>query len=355
MTPIRWLIAGFTLVFSLLLYSVTDIILPFIVSFFAAYAMSGIVKKMMNKGLSRNTSSTVVIIVFVLGMVLLAVIAIPYIQNQLLLLIKSAPELVQRLRKSVFPLVDYAAVEWGIDSASEIKEQVAHHVGDVVSFSANIMRHIIGSGMAIANIISLLFLTPIIIFYLLKDWPHLLGYGESLIPLNMRDSFKSLMLDIHHTLGGYVKSQAKVCGLLMVMYGLALWSIGLKQGLFIGVITGALSFIPYIGATIGFLATMALALSQDTSWSFLILVAVVFLSISLIEGYFIVPKVIGKYVGLHPVWMIFALFAGANWFGFIGILLAIPVGSIIGVIIRRSYKHYRQSLWYNTPNSSSST
>lgn len=348
----KWIIIFFALFSSLFLYSVSSIILPFIISFFGAYALSGITKKLVKKGISRQAASTIVITIFIVIIGLIATIAMPFIQKQLLLLIKKAPEVSKMLKNTFFPFVDYISKDLGIDGSQEFKDQFSNHVGDVVSITASIMRNIISSGMALANLISIIFLTPIIVFYLLNDWNKLIKYTESLIPNPYKVKFNLLISDIHNTLSKYIKSQAKVCGLLMIMYGFSLWAVGLKQGLFIGIVTGALSFIPYVGASIGFLASMALAFSQNNGPIFMALVAFVFLSIAFIEGHFIVPRVVGKHVGLHPVWMIFILFAGGSWFGFIGVLLAIPVGSIIGVIVRRIYNFYIGSSWYKTPNNS---
>ena len=201
------------LLFSLFIYSVSSIILPFIVSFFGAYALSGITKKLVTKGVSRGMASTIVITIFIVVIGLLGTIAMPFIQKQLLLLIKKAPDVSSMLKNTFFPFMDYISKDWGINGSQEVKDQFANHVGDIVSFTANIMRNIISSGMAIANLISIIFLTPIIIFYLLTDWNKLLKYSESLIPEAYKDRFNLLISDIHNTLSGYIKSQTKVCGL----------------------------------------------------------------------------------------------------------------------------------------------
>jgi predicted PurR-regulated permease PerM len=188
--------------------------------------------------------------------------------------------------------------------------------------------------MALANLLSLVILTPVITFYLLKDWPRMIAKIDSLLPLKWAFQIRQHIVTVDHTLSSYAKGQTIICLILMVLYATGLWAVGLKQGVIVGILTGFMSFIPYIGMLIGYMTSLGISFAGFTDWSSIGFITMVFVIISLIEGNVLIPRFIGQKVGLHPVWIIFALLAAGTWFGFIGILLALPITATLGVIMR---------------------
>lgn len=163
---------------------------------------------------------------------------------------------------------------------------------------------------------------------------------DSWLPHRYADAIRTNALEMDRTLFSYGKGQSLVCLILMVLYATALWGIGLPQGAFVGVLTGILSFIPYVGMLIGLLTSLGIGFAHFTSWGFIGEIFLVFIVIGLIEGNVLTPRFVGGRIGLHPVWIIFSLLAGGAWFGFIGVLLAIPISAIIGVLVRLCVQWY---------------
>ncbi|MBI1953999.1 MAG: AI-2E family transporter [Proteobacteria bacterium] len=343
-----WFIVSLTLsvVCFSLFYSLSVILMPFITGFVGAYAFNAFVEWLEKWHLSRSVASAFVIVGLIIILTLLFVLAFPYFQNHFILLAKSLPLLGENFYQMIVPFLEKFSQELGIQENSQLKAQLSHHVGDILSVGTNLITNILNRSMALANLLSLVILTPIVMFYLLRDWPKMIKKINDSLPRKYAPRLQKIAYEIHYTLAVFVKGQAKVCLILMVLYSLSLWLIGLEQGIFIGILTGFLSFIPYLGAVIGFLTSIAIAFTQMNGWNFIGVVTLVFVIIAMIEGHFLTPRLIGKQIGLHPVWIIFSLLAGGNWFGFFGIILALPFAAAIGVISRNLYEIYLQSHLY---------
>jgi predicted PurR-regulated permease PerM len=195
------------------------------------------------------------------------------------------------------------------------------------------------------NIVSLLVITPVVSFYLLRDWNKLVDTVDSWLPRDHRDTIRGLLQDINHSIAGFLRGQMSVCALLGLFYGLGLAVLGLEGGLVVGLVAGLISFIPYVGSITGFIASIILAAVQfgPTAWLMLGLTAGLFALGQFIEGNFLTPKLVGSRVGLHPVWVIFALLAGGSLFGFVGVMVAVPMAAAIGVLIRFALAQYLAS------------
>ncbi|MGH7186923.1 MAG: AI-2E family transporter, partial [Pseudomonadota bacterium] len=205
---------------------------------------------------------------------------------------------------------------------------------------------LLSGGLALVNILSLLFITPVVTFYLLRDWDRIVKQIDALLPREHAETIREQARLVNETLSGFVRGQATVCFLLGGFYAVALSLAGLDFGLVIGLIAGALSFIPFVGTIFGFVASVGLAFAQFDQWHRIAIVVAIFLVGQFVEGNFLTPKLVGDRVRLHPVWIIFALLAGAALFGFVGLLLAVPVAAVIGVLIRFAVSRYTASPLY---------
>jgi predicted PurR-regulated permease PerM len=208
-------------------------------------------------------------------------------------------------------------------------------------------RKLAQGGVAVINLLGLLFLTPVVTFYLLRDWEKVLAAIDGALPLEHADTIRRLAAESNRAIGGYVRGQALVCLALGTIYAAGLTLVGLQFGFVIGLIAGIISFIPFVGTFVGGTLAIGMALAQfPPDWMGVVKVAAIFVAGQAIEGNILSPKLVGDRVGLHPVWIMFALLAGGSMFGFVGVLVAVPVAAVIGVMVRHLLGRYRASAIY---------
>ncbi|AIK96076.1 AI-2E family transporter [Candidatus Odyssella acanthamoebae] len=327
--------------------SLSAIFFPFFMGLIGAYALNGVVTRLGRFKISRGLASALVVLTVLLTFVLLLMVFIPFVQKQIVTLAVRAPQLAGSWLQELKPFLSSIGERFGATATpDELKAKVSEHVGDIFSWSLSVITNLLTNGMALANIISLVILTPVIMFYLLKDWHRMVASVYDLIPYKYRATMSLYVGRIDKTLSDYARGQILVCLTLMVLYSISLWLIGVDQAFFLGIMTGFLSFIPYVGAVLGLLATMANGFANFEGWNQIVLILVVFVAVGLIEGNILSPRFIGERVGLHPVWIIFALLASATWFGFAGVLVALPVAAIVGVIVRTTLEWYKTTKCY---------
>lgn len=342
-----WISAGILALLYLTLKSLSAICFPFFMGFIGAYAFNGVVIRLGKYHLSRGVASALVVLMVLASLVVLMMVFIPFVQHQLVSLALIAPGLVESWMSSLKPFLETYSHKLGLSSPLEIKSHVSEHVGAIFSWSLVILKDLLSNGMVLANLLSLVILTPVIMFYLLKDFPSFIQAVYNVIPQGYRSGISSFVVRVDDVLSDYIKGQSKVCLVLVILYGISLWAIDINQGVFIGMMTGLMSFIPYVGALLGLLATLASGFAHFSGWNQIIMIFVVFGIIALFEGNILSPRLIGERVGLHPVWIIFALLAAGTWFGFLGVLFALPVAAIIGVSIRVAFERYKKSPLYS--------
>ena len=219
----------------------------------------------------------------------------------------------------------------------------------MLGFAVGALRQIVGGGFALFNVLSLMIVTPVVSFYLLRDWRRAVGLVDSWLPRRYAGVFRAQGLEIDRILAAWLRGQALCCAALAVFYAAALSAVGLDLGLVVGLASGLLSFIPYVGSIAGGVASIGLAFAQFPDWTGVARVAGVFVLGQVLEGYVIYPRFLGDRVELHAVWVIFALFAGGAAFGFLGVLMAVPVAAAIGVIARFWLRRYMASSVYLDP------
>jgi predicted PurR-regulated permease PerM len=213
------------------------------------------------------------------------------------------------------------------------------------------LTQLLQSGVALLNLVALIFVTPVVTFYLLRDWDRMVARIWESVPPDLQPTVLRLARDADEVLAGFIRGQGLVCLFLALFYGVGLLLVGLRFGLIIGLLTGAFSFIPYIGMTIGLVIGLAVAAFQFQDIVMIGLVAGIFALGQFIEGNLISPRLVGSRIHLHPVWVIFAVLAGTVWAGVLGTLLAVPVAAVIGVLLRFGLERYRASTLYGRPPS----
>jgi predicted PurR-regulated permease PerM len=314
----------------LVFQSLKPILAPFVVGFIIAYIFNKPVTLLTNKGISRAIVSALLVITLVVTMVFTTVIVLPIIETELLDIVARLPQVAQDSVKAFEPLVKKLSVYFPDIQESQIKGQLSHYMGDMLKWTLQGVVGIISNGIILANVLSLAVLTPIITFYFLKDWPNLVSIVSNWI----NNYWQNIIYKIDDALSAYAHGQIIVCITLMFLYTLLLGIIGLEHAFIVGIITGFFSFIPYLGAMIGMITSFCISIGHFHKPSQYALLVGVFIVIAMIEGQFLTPRLIGKKVGLHPIWIIFALLVGLVSFGFIGVIMALPVATIISVIVR---------------------
>lgn len=342
-----WLAAA--AVFLLLLWLLNDILLPFVVGMVVAYFLDPVVARLQRLGLSRTMATTAVTIVAVLLAVGIAMAILPPLFGQVEALIAKAPEYVVKASMRIQPLIEPLRERLGLDplSVQDLQAQAGQWAGKALAVAGGVATQVAQRGVALVNLLGLLFITPVVTFYMLRDWEKVLAAIDGALPLDHADTIRKLARESNAAIAGYVRGQALVCLCLGSIYAIGLSLVGLQFGLVIGLVAGAISFIPFVGTFVGAVMAIGMALVQfPPDWIGVVKVAAVFLFGQTLEGNLLSPKLVGDRVGLHPVWIMFALLAGGALFGFVGILIAVPTAAVIGVIVRHLIGRYRESALY---------
>jgi predicted PurR-regulated permease PerM len=342
---LRFWIIGLVIV-AVALYLLRGVLVPFVAGMAIAYLLDPVCDRIERLGCSRTIATTIVTILFVTIFVSVLLLLVPLIQSQIVDLITRAPQLVEALTARAAPLIALIEKHLSIEEVGQLRSMIGGQAGGILRWIGQALAGVLSSGLALFSILSLVFITPIVTFYLLRDWDRLIGRLDQLLPRHYAGVVRQQARLIDETLAGYARGQATVCLVLATFYGLGLTLVGLEFGAAVGIVTGLLSFVPFVGATTGFVVGIGIALAQFSEWTSVFLVAGVFAVGQVLEGNFLTPKLVGDRIGLHPVWVIFALLAGGALFGFIGVLLALPVSAIVGVLVRFGTERYRASPLY---------
>lgn len=327
-------------------YAISAVLLPFVLAFVLAYFLDPLVQKLTRRHWNRGWAAGAVVSGFCLFVVALFLILIPLLQTQVLAFMVKVPGIVALVWSKIKLLITYTQHTISPDQMYQLSDAVSQTAFGVLNSIGNALLGVLTGSVVIFNVVSLLLITPVVLFYVLKDWDIVSKNMKNLVPPHYKEEVGSVWQEINRTLSGFIRGQVSVCLALAVYYAIGLSVIGLELGALIGIISGILSFIPYFGFLTGVLFSILLAFSQSAGWGVWVGIAVVFIIGQILESYVLTPKLVGKNVGLHPVWVIFALLAGGVLFGFVGILVAVPVAAVIGVLIRRLLKWYESSSVY---------
>ncbi len=323
-----------------------EILLPFVMGMAIAYFLDPVADRLEKWGLSRTLSATALTIVFLLSVAAFVMVLVPILQGQVLDFASRLPHYTDLLRGRAEDVLALVQARLSPEDVARLRDALGGLAGGAVGWLGHAATQIWSGGLALVNLLSLIVITPIVAFYLLRDWDRIVERLDGWLPRRNRATIREQLGEIDMTLAEFARGQAIVCGGLGVFYGFGLTLVGLEFGLIVGLGTGLISFVPYFGMLTGLAVGMGLAFAQFDTWIPIALVAGVFVVGQVVEGNVVTPKLVGDRVGLHPVWMIFALLAGGALFGFVGVLLSVPAAATVGVLSRFGLKRYLASSLY---------
>lgn len=341
-----WIAAFAVLVLFVWLFS--SILLPFVAGLVLAYFLDPIADRLERMGMSRLWATLVILGVFVVLFVVALLIVVPLLAGNLTEFLDKAPEYARRLQQLIIdkggPLVKSLGPRF---SVPDLQGQVGGIIAKGATWLGDLLASIWSGGQALVGILSLIVVTPVVAFYLLVDWDRMLAKIDAWVPPRHRDTVRELATEVNGAIGGFIRGQALVCLLLGTWYAVGLTLVGLNFGFLIGMIAGFLTFIPYVGSLTGLVLAAGVAVVQFwPDWLWIGAVLAVFFTGQFLEGNILSPKLVGEAVGLHPVWLMFALFAFGSLFGFVGLLIAVPVAATLGVLARFALRRYLASPLY---------
>jgi predicted PurR-regulated permease PerM len=329
-------------IFFVLLWALGDVLLPFVLGGAIAYLLDPLADRLERWGLSRVMATVVITALILLTATILLLLVLPAMIRQAIDLVNIAPQLVNNLRDALetrFPGV--------LDQGATLQDSIPE-LGDTIrNKGVALLENVVNSAMSIVNIVVLVFIVPVVSFYLLIDWDRMVAAIDDLVPLDHAPVVRRLASEIDKTLASFIRGQGLVCLIQGTFYSIALMLAGLNFGLVVGAVAGLISFIPYVGSIVG--GALAIGLAVFQFWGdpvMIALVAGIFFFGQMVEGNILTPKLVGSSVGLHPVWLLLALSIFGALFGFVGMLVAVPVSAMIGVLVRFLVSEYRNGRLY---------
>ncbi|MCJ7871362.1 AI-2E family transporter [Phaeobacter sp. J2-8] len=329
-------------VFAVVLWFLGDVLLPFVLGGAIAYFLDPVADRLEKMGLTRPASVAVITVLALVLFIVMALLVVPTLVAQAIDLIDIAPTLFSNLR-------DFLVAQFPdlVDSESTLRQSLIAVGEKIQSYGGKLLETLLTSAASIINIVLLFVIVPVVAVYLLVDWDNMVARVDDLLPRDHAPVIRRLAADIDKTLASFIRGMGTVCLILGTYYAVALMLAGLQFGLVVGFIAGLITFIPYVGALVGGALAVGLALFQFWGdWLSIAIVGLIFVVGQIIEGNFLTPKLVGSSVGLHPVWLLLALSVFGSLFGFVGMLVAVPVAAALGVVARFATRKYLDSRLY---------
>lgn len=340
------------------LYLFSGVLMPFVAGIALGYLLDPLANRLEKLGVNRLGAALIILAAFIIVLGVLLLIFVPILGRQLTALAGSLPDLVHKLQVLASTSGDRLTSSWigewlnkaGINvgtASPDLQSTIQESMGQAATWAVGFLKSLVTGGAALVGLLSLIVVTPVVAFYILVDWKRMIATLDGLVPLRHRDEVRVLARDIDRALAGFLRGQSLVCAFLGTWYAVGLSLIGLNFGFLIGITAGVLSFIPYVGSLTALVVSAVVAVVQGwPSWKLLILSMAVIGTGQFLEGNVLSPKLVGASVGLHPVWLMFALLAFGSLFGFTGLIVAVPVAAAIGVLLRFAIRRYRASPLY---------
>jgi len=342
-TSRRWQMLAIIVAIGLLVWLLAPVLMPFAVAAMLAYLSDPLADRLERFGLGRTLAVSIVFVVLILVIAAALLLLVPLIARQVENLVQNFPRYVEWGRDTALP---WLQAKLHLDpkafDTDRLVDQIKEHIGSIGGVLGTLSR----SGVGVVAWLTNLVLIPVVWFYLLRDWDRLVAWVDRMLPRSIQPTVAHLARESDDVLGAFVRGQLLVMLVLAIFYGVALTLVGISVGPLIGMVAGLLSFVPYLGFITGFVAAIIASLVQHGDWMHLLMVVGVFVVGQLLEGYVLVPRLVGEKIGLHPVAVIFAVLAGGYLFGFLGVLLALPAASVILVLLRYLAQRYKLSDLY---------
>ncbi|MGQ4272730.1 AI-2E family transporter [Terrihabitans sp. B22-R8] len=341
-----WTLGFAVLVFLLWLFS--GVLLPFVAGFALAYFLDPLADRLTRTGLNRTLSALVILLAFLLVAVIGIAIVAPLLVQQFNAFLQNLPATVQKIQDMIAgPGITWLRSVLG-DRIPDVQSSMSSIVGQGAGWVGDFLARIWAGSGALVSLVSLLVVTPVVAFYMLVDWDRMVAEVDRLVPVYHKETVRRLAREMDDAVAGFVRGQGAVCLILGIGYAVALTLTGLNFGLLIGLVAGIIGFIPYVGSFTGFVLAGGVALVQFWPDPIMIgLVLGIFFLGQFVEGNILQPNLVGRSVGLHPVWLMFALVAFGALFGFAGLLLAVPLAAAMGVLARFAIAQYVDSPLYS--------
>jgi predicted PurR-regulated permease PerM len=334
-------------VFIFLLWLLSDILLPFIAGLALAYLQAPLVDRLQRAGISRTVAALLIVGVIVAGLIVIMLLLIPLLVEQLTALISNMPGYIARLQTLITEIPWLRRFVGDADSSKTIQNFASQSSG----WLTGVLTSLWTGSKAAVSFLSLLVVMPVVTFYLLVDWHSLVETLDAWIPRQHRTAVHAVVREIDRVITGFVRGQSGVCLILGAFYAIALSLVGLHFGWVIGLTSGLLTFVPYVGSMSGLVLAVSVAVVQFwPDWTWMAVVLGICCVGQFLEGNVLVPNLVGKNVGLHPVLLMFAMFAFGYLFGFVGLLVAVPLAATIGVLFRFALAQYFASPFYTGEN-----
>lgn len=329
-------------VFLAVLWFMGDVLLPFVLGSAIAYFLDPVADRLQRLGLSRVMAVALITVLAIMVFVIMALLVVPTLVTQTANLVETAPDLFRRLTSGLterFPSL--------LEEGSTLRTSLDTLGTTVQERGGQLLETALASAASILNVIMLFVIVPVVAVYMLLDWDRMVAHIDAMLPREHAPTIRKLARDIDTTMASFLRGMGTVCLILGTYYALALMLVGLQFGLVVGFVAGLVTFIPYLGALIGGVLAIGLALFQFWGdWVSIGIVAAIFVLGQVVEGNVLTPRLVGNSVGLHPVWLLLALAVFGTLFGFIGLLVAVPVAAALGVIARFAIEKYRDSELY---------
>jgi predicted PurR-regulated permease PerM len=345
----RWFLLITLVISGVLIYLLAPILTPFLVGALLAYLTDPVADRLEARGLGRTQAVVVVFLLLTLTVALAILLLIPQLSDQIQTMVRQAPAVIEVLHTRLIPWIEQnTGVSISRPDMEGLRQLIRDHWQQTGNLAAQLMSGLTRSGLAVVGWVANLVLIPVVTFYLLRDWDLMMANIRQLLPRNMEPKVTLWARECDEVLGAFIKGQLLVMLALGAIYALGLWIVGLDLALLIGMLAGLASIVPYMGSILGIVVAALAAYVQFQDPLVLVWVGLVFGAGQAIEGMVLTPLLVGDRIGLHPVAVIFAIMAGGQLFGFVGVLLALPVAAVIMVLLRHLHEGYKRSRLYDS-------
>lgn len=340
---------GASLLLLTIIWVFKAVLTPFVLGAVIAYLLNPLLKHFSTKGIKRTAGTIIVLALFFAGVSAFVILVSPIIAKESSDLIAAMPTYMDKILILIQPYITWFQEILGGSYSIDAKAFLKDNASKILSISGGIAGGLAAGGQAFIGVMTTLVLTPLVAFYMMKEWPAITDWVENLIPQDKEKMIKDILKQIDLKLSGFIRGQLMVAFFLGVIYAAALTIAGLNYGFLIGIVAGFLSIIPLVGSTIGLIVSVAIAWFQAGELQYVLIIASIFFVGQIVEGNILSPKLLGDSVGLHPLWILFALMAGGSLFGILGMLLAVPVAAVVGVLLSFGILQYKKSPLYKKP------